>query len=39
MFQVNALFAGLDMNNNGFVDFGEFLELLNQVENDERRTV
>ena len=36
---MTALFAGLDMNNNGFVDFGEFLELFNQLENDERRTV
>lgn len=37
--EVTALFVGLDMNNNGFVDFGEFLELFNQLENDDRRTV
>lgn len=36
--QVNALFTDLDMNNNGTLDFGEFLELYIQLEHDERRS-
>lgn len=36
--EVESLFNGLDMNHNGFVDLGEFLELFNCLVNDERRT-
>ena len=35
---MNALFTDLDMNNNGTLDFGEFLELYIQLEHDERRS-